>query len=232
MYWKPEARLHLSKRDAANYQNALDALAKGGFTSSANDATVAYEPNKAAPWYQYIEQRDDCEVNATYTDLLDTLNDPRISTLGAPQTNAHPVLTEDRRTPMLSYVEMKFIEAECLFQTQGPAAAHQAYLDGIAASFEENGMTGLYSNYVASNDVDPGAANLTLEHIMTQKYIALVYNPEVFADWRRTGIPALTPNTGTEIPRRLPYPNNETISNANTPSPADVTLFTPVWWDN
>ena len=66
---------------------------------------------------------------------------------------------------------------------------------------------------------------------MTQKYIALYADPEVFNDWRRTGIPELDPNTGSQIPRRLPYAEQTILLNDNTPSPADLTIFSRVWWD-
>ena len=55
--------------------------------------------------------------------------------------------------------------------------------------------------------------------------------PESFADWRRTGIPQLTPSSGTNIPRRYLYPTDEVNTNPNTPT--GVTLYTPkVFWDN
>jgi len=87
------------------------------------------------------------------------------------------------------------------------------------------------NDYLSSPAVDPGDGNLTLQHIIMQKYIALYADPEVFSDWRRTGIPQLTPNVGNEVPRRLPYAENEILSNENTPSPANVNIFTRVWWD-
>jgi hypothetical protein len=66
---------------------------------------------------------------------------------------------------------------------------------------------------------------------MTQKYIAMFLDPEAFADWRRTGIPSLTPNTGSQIPRRLPYPETEVLYNQNCPKPSVINIFTRVWWD-
>ena len=66
---------------------------------------------------------------------------------------------------------------------------------------------------------------------MTQKYIAMFMDPEVFSDWRRTGIPELDPNTGANVPRRLPYAETAVLYNENTPSPADVTIYDRVDWD-
>ncbi|MEM7658713.1 MAG: SusD/RagB family nutrient-binding outer membrane lipoprotein [Bacteroidota bacterium] len=225
------AKLHLSKRDATNYQDALDALADG-FTSAEGDARLTFgsTATASAPWYQYIEQRDDIEIGDSYVALMEGLNDPRKDAYGVLlDVPAHPIFIRERAVPLLSYTEQKFIEAEALFETSGAAAAQDAYLAAIEASFAEAGVEG-YADYVAQESVVP-ANGITLEHIITQKYIALFADPEVFSDWRRTGIPELDPNTGSTVPRRLPYAQKEILSNENTPSPADVTVFTRIWWD-
>jgi len=67
---------------------------------------------------------------------------------------------------------------------------------------------------------------------MTQKYIAMFTQPEVWSDWRRTNLPALTPNpdaTIGEIPRRFPTCIDERLYNSNAEVVGDITL--PVWWD-
>ena len=255
-----EARLvlHLSKRDGLNYQNALDILAEGGFESSADDARIVFGTTAAssAPWFQYIEQRDDINIGDSYQLLMEGLNDPRRSTHGHIldiTDDPHPIFVRDQGVALLSFLEQKFIEAECQFQTSGASAAHPAYLEAIQASFDENqtyfgrldsiqigadlfavsdlDLGNLYADYVGQTEVDPGADALTLNEIMTQKYIAMFADPEVFSDWRRTGIPTLDPNTGTAVPRRLPYAQRTILSNENTPSPADVTIYSRVWWD-
>ena len=239
---RARAYLHLGKVDAANYQNALDALAAGGFTAGGDDARLPFadNPTSAASWYQYIEQRDDIEVGDSYKALLQSLNDPRDTIFGAPLDIPHPLFKRDRAAPLLTYTEQKFIEAECLMQTSGAADAHPAYLEGIRASFAELvdpfkdfliDKDEVLDDYLAQSIIDPGAGSLTMEDIMTQKYIALFADPEVFNDWRRTGIPELVPNTGSEIPRRLPYAENEILQNTNTPSPDDIDMFDRVWWD-
>ncbi|MEM9886871.1 MAG: SusD/RagB family nutrient-binding outer membrane lipoprotein [Bacteroidota bacterium] len=224
---RARAYIHLAKVDAANYQNALNALSAGAFESSADDARLPFTTAStgSAPMYQYIEQRDDAEVGTNYVALLESLNDPRVATYGAPMdVPGHPIFVRDRQTPLMTYTEMKFIEAEALLQTGSDPMT--AYLEAIRSSFEEAGVDG-YEDYVAQASV----ADATLENIMTQKYIALFMQAETFNDWRRTGIPELTPNSGTQVPRRLPYPQTEYDLNANVPSPAEVTIFSRVWWD-
>lgn len=225
--------LHLGKVDAANYQKALDALNAGGFEGSADDCRFPFvnSPTGAAPWFQYIQQRDDIEVGDGYVALLQELNDPREATYGALLDLPHPIFKANRATPLLTYAEQKFIEAECLMQTSGPASAHAAYLEAVTTSFGEAGISSGLSDYLAQATVDPGADNLSMKEIMIQKYIALFADPESFNDWRRTGIPELTPNTGSEVPRRLPYSQNEILQNPNNPSPDDIDMFDRVWWD-
>ncbi len=230
-------KLHLAKRNGASaYTDALAALNSGGFDSADDAGLLSFgsSATTAAPWYQYIEQRDDIEVSTRFVTMLQGLNDPRETTYGALLDLPHPIYSIDRSVPLLSYAEAKFIEAECEFNANGATAAHPAYLAAIEASFAEAGQSADYAAYAAQASVDPGAASLTLENIMTQKYIALYGNYESFSDWRRTGIPDLdaTPNTGAEVPRRLPYAENEILSNENAPSPATVTIFSRVWWDN
>ncbi|MFK7949007.1 MAG: SusD/RagB family nutrient-binding outer membrane lipoprotein [Saprospiraceae bacterium] len=229
-------KLHLAKRNGASaYTDALAALA-GGFDSAADEARIQFGSGatEAAPWFQYIDQRDDIDVSPRFVARLQALSDPRESTYGAVLDLPHPIFVAARAVPIISFSEAKFIEAECALQSGDDATAHQAYLDGIAASFDETGQSADYAAYVAQTDVDPGSGSLTLEQVMTQKHIALFGNYEAFSDWRRTGFPDLTasPNTGNEVPRRLPYAENEILSNENTPSPADVTIFSRVWWDN
>ncbi len=68
---------------------------------------------------------------------------------------------------------------------------------------------------------------------MTQKYIALTAQPEIWADWRRTDIPSISPYadaTGVNnIPRRLPFGTSERTGNIN--APAQQPIVNPVWWD-
>ncbi|MEM8907590.1 MAG: SusD/RagB family nutrient-binding outer membrane lipoprotein [Bacteroidota bacterium] len=229
-------RLHLSNVNADNYQAALDALDRGAFEGEQDDAIFGFAlaATSSAPWFQYTQQRDDIDVGANYVALMEGLNDPRGAVYGAPidQGVPHPILVADRQFPLLTYTEQEFIRAEATLETRGATAAHPIYLNAIRSSFNDAGLSeSAYNDYIAQAAVDPGAASLTMEEVMTQKYIALFLDPEVFTDWRRTGIPDLTPNSGSQIPRRLPYAQNEVLSNTNTPSPTMVTQFTPVWWD-
>ncbi len=66
-----------------------------------------------------------------------------------------------------------------------------------------------------------------LNDIMTEKYIALFQNIEVWNDYKRTCLPTLTPALGrTMIPGRLPYGSTEQQTNPNTPPDPGPTLIT------
>ena len=137
---------------------------------------------------------------------------------------------------LISYREIQFIIAECLHRTNGSTTAIEtAYLKGIKASFAEAGLTEAgYSAYVSQTDINPGGANLELEdHILTQKYIGLFVQPEVFNDLRRNDFPNITPTSGTQIPVRWNYSADELLFNSNAPEDGATNLFTPrVGWDS
>ena len=85
--------------------------------------------------------------------------------------------------------------------------------------------------YLAAN-ANETDATVSLEKIMTQKYIAMFTQPEVWTDWRRTDLPALTPNPDANIqgiPRRLTTAQSERLYNSNAVVVAN--LLQPVWWD-
>ncbi|MEL7064188.1 MAG: SusD/RagB family nutrient-binding outer membrane lipoprotein, partial [Bacteroidota bacterium] len=231
------ANLHWSKTGGTSSLDAAISALGGSFTANAEGAYFPFStaPTETAPWYQYNEQRRDIAIGDSYVDLMNSLNDPRVAIYGAVLDNDHPLFIRARNYPLGTYKEVQFMLAEANFQKGEQAAAYTAYINAITADFQELEGLGLLTSadldtYIGQAEVDPGEANLTLEDIMTQKYIAMFADPEVFVDWRRTGIPALTPNSGTQVPRRLPYPEQEILFNSNTPT--QLTIFDRVTWDN
>ncbi|MEN9610774.1 MAG: hypothetical protein RLZZ628_1588 [Bacteroidota bacterium] len=228
------AYLHLGKLDAANYGKALAELAKGGFASGADDARFAFAGNGVgdAPWYQFNTNRGDIATGARYKAMLTALKDPRMASYGADLDDAHPIFTQTQAVSLATFTEQKFIEAECKLKLATPdtAAARAAMLAGIQASFTEAGVdAAAYAPYIAQSAVVPQGAPVTLQGVMIQKYLALYTDPEAYNDWRRTNIPALTPNLGTFVPRRFLYPQTELDLNSNTPK--TTKLSDRVGWD-
>ncbi len=223
-------KLHLSGRDG-NLSGVLAALDKGAFASSADDAAFGFgtTATEASPMNQYLDQRQgDTEVGASYVALLESLSDPRVATYGAIHSTDSPIFTVDQPVKLISYTEQEFMRAEALIGSD-QAGAFAALSSAITSSFVEAKITDSAADYIASLGLSESV--LSVEDIMTQKYIAMYTSPESWSDWRRTGIPVLTPNTGTEIPRRFPYPDSELLANPNTPTPADIDIFDRVWWD-
>lgn len=134
--------------------------------------------------------------------------------------------------------------------TTGTAA--QYFTDGIRAhmdqmvTYDPNCAVdpGERDTYLANNPLNAGSE---LEQINTQYWIASFMNgPEAFANFRRSGYPALTPNpygqpnnpdvpNGTFI-RRLTYPTSEISINTENVNEAisrmgPDKLSTRVWWD-
>ena len=139
---------------------------------------------------------------------------------------------------IISYDEAKFIEAEAYFRKGAgfKTQAYDAYLAGIKTSLDKMGADAADRDaYLALPTVAVGVANLTLTHIMTQKYKALFLNPETWNDARRIDYQypgfqlPLNVSTTTYV-RRLVYPSIESSRNAaNTPKITDVTQ--KLWWD-
>lgn len=223
--------LHLAKVDASNYTKALTE-AQLGFTSSADDAAVPFAGTSVTtenPWSQFNSQRADIVFTGYIYDLLAANHDPRLSAYsdgngglgalyGSPNSSVY----------IMSYDEVQFIIAECKFQTSDKAGAATAYNTAVTANLARTVGSTAYAATVTRT-----AANITLNDIMTQKYIALFLSPEVWDDWRRTGLPALTPNPNGvlngQIPRSLLYPLSEVNLNSNTPKKTN--MLVRVWWD-
>lgn len=223
------ARMYLHLGDNAN---AL-AEAKLAFASRADNMGFNYPGGgNDGGWYGFNDVRQgDIEFHPTMRAIMTGLNDTdRLGVLDQTFDADHPYLVAAIREDLITYREMQFIIAET---STDAAEKHAAYLNAIRASFEEVGLEdAAYDAYVAQNDVDPGMGSLTMEQVMTQKYIGLFVQPEAFSDWRRTGIPNLTPVAGSEVPRRWFYPENEYLFNSSSPERDDQLLFKRVGWDN
>ena len=235
--------LHLKK-----YSEALTALTNS-FADNSEDLQFNFtqKESEANPWYQFMTQRGDISMGGFLMTMMNTLSDPRRSayaekddaggysensTLGAFYASINSPV------PFSTYVEGKFIEAEAQFQGGNKAAAYTAYISAITASLEKVGVNAAdVATYLANPLVGVGEANITLKAIMEQKYIALYTQPEGWSDWRRTSFPALTPTSGNQIPRRMPYPQSERLFNGDNLravpdyNPSNTFIFTKMWWD-
>ena len=223
--------LHLSKRDAG-YADKV--LAEVTLASGLTDAQVPFTTVETAsnPWYQYYRDRFDVTMVGSWVlDAMTTMADPRKPKF-IDVTNdllADHFSAANAPVTLMSNTELLFMQAEAQSE-KNDAGAALTYEAAITSSFGEVGLTPS-ATYLTANALTGLDHTSRLSQIIKQKGIALLSQPECFNDWRRTGIPVLTPASGSSIPRRFIYPQTELSYNgANVP--ANTTLNTKVWWDN
>ena len=259
--------MRLSEVDATTAAAEFaDAYAAGGFEDGADAAILWYVDNgvNRHPIHSYMLGRDDHSVSGTLIDTLQSLNDPRLPVYaqtndageywGAPNgVLEDPALDSVSRIGtfysaadapgiLMSYAEVLFLQAEAAERGWITADAGALYEAGIRAAMAFNEIDAAdIDAYVAQAGIAYQGGAAGLEQIALQKWIALFGNgPEAYAEWRRTGVPALTPgpdaiNDGL-IPVRLFYPSSEESLNRTAVEAArarqgGATLNSPVWWD-
>jgi hypothetical protein len=247
--WALKARynLHLSKKNGATaYTNALAAVANS-YTSNSDDFKFVFgtDYSNSNPAYQFNQERAKyVAANSTYQSKLAATSDPRQaayftgtvgSAAGAANSSASAIganyASTDSPVYLMSYAELKFIEAEARFNLNATdPLAVTAYNAGLKASLQREGVYGDGTWYTAHVIT---AGTISLQKIIEQKYLSGFLELETFTDWRRTGFPVLVKAAGavtSEIPRRLPYPDDERLYNGAN-MPAGLTIINHVWWD-
>lgn len=243
--------MHLSER-GSSMQEVLDALAMG-ISANSEDMMAVYgtNGNELNNWYAFENSRGGyIHMHEYFIDLLKEIDDPRLEFYAAPDENGEysgtPLASADQSTSpvgpylatanqpltLISYEEALFLKAEALFRQGNADDAATAHNDAIKASIEKVTGAPAPADYVTAQASEDGST-ITLEKIMTHKYVALFGMVEVYNDWRRTGVPALTPNPDgvvNGIPLRYPTTLDERVNNQNATVVQDI--LTPVWWDN
>lgn len=241
--------LHLEKHNGIQPVIALLENPNAIFmASNADDFQFKFgtAASERGPRYNFESSRGDIRAAKFLVDLMNATNDPRrpayFTQVGGAYVGSGPGQNlanaskmgpfygaMDAVVPTVTYVEFKFIEAEARFKNNQKAAAADAYNAAVTASLAKHNVTD--AAWLAANAAET-EQTITLEKIMTAKYIALYLQTEVWSDWRRTGIPVLPLAANaveTQIPRRFPYPLNERLYNPNMP--AGLTITQRVWWD-
>ncbi len=122
---------------------------------------------------------------------------------------------------IMTYAELQFLLAE---------AAEKGLISGDAKAYYENGVNGSFQFYGLTTPAGylnlqetayAGTQQEKLAKIGFQKWISLYFQGlEAWFDWRRTGIPALTPGISNQnnnlIPVRFRYPIIEQALNAES----------------
>jgi hypothetical protein len=163
-----------------------------------------------------------------------------------------PALTKrDGPTFIFTYAESELLLADAAQRLGVGGDAKTHYDNGVKAAITylaQYDAKAAISVTAAQNYLDAHAYNAAtgLTQINTEYYTltcSMLDFYETWSNWRRTGIPALTPvnfpnnATGNTIPRRFPYPSAEAVNNPDNYGPAhngvpggDL-LTSRVWWD-
>lgn len=209
--------------------------------------------NSQNQWYAYEQARPQYIKMGKY--LVDTMvgtSDPRLPFYADPDTSGaysgtpkdmisltytsdvgDYISAADAPIPLVSYTEMKFIEAEAKWRQNDPGGAATAFNDAVDASVRFVADVDSAAQYFLDTYANEDAGTISLEKIMMQKYVALFGQIEAYNDFRRTGLPAISPRTGAQtstIPVRLIIPQNERLYNPNAGNYIRG-LTEPVWWD-
>lgn len=228
---------------------------------------VAGDPNNYNPWYNNytVSNRNDYAISLTLVNIMKNNGsgtDPRLPKYGEVLTGGVVGLQYGRTTAInipnafsklgdafrgqgsplaiFTYAQVLFAKAEAAKRgwiAGGDASAATFYNDGIDASLAQNGAAD--ATFKTQTGIVYNAAT-GYEQIATQRYVATYLDGfEGWAEWRRTGYPALAPgpnSTLAAIPRRIVYPASDKTTNAanyakvvaqqGADSPA-----TRVWWD-
>lgn len=223
-----KARLYLHTKDYSLCKTEL-------ISANGIDVKFKFESPASGPMRQFDDNRfgDLVYMESYLFSTMSNIGDSRIYAYVDTSYNSLGSVFYDAAAPIyfISAMEQKFMEAEILARDNDPTAA-TVLADAVQMSFDFTGdTTGMAASMAAYPYQDTDPLNDRLRAVMMQKYFAMFLQPETFADWRRTGYPNISPNSGSNIPRRFLYPTDETNTNSNTPG--GVTLYTPrIFWDN
>ncbi len=237
---------------------------------SAQITYLAAQPD-ANPIYETIVYgtRTEYKMSSVFIDKLTSYADPRLSVMAAKndkdlyvgnipgQENSSNYLgfsspgslylSPTLKGVILSYAQVEFYLAEAASRgliSGGIPESLVHFTKGIEANFVFNGLTAAEGTAYSllpsvTYSTVPGAKN----SIGDQMWISLFGQGfEAWSEWRRTGIPALSPvldAAETTIPKRLYYNSNEIALNKVNYNAAVVllgaggdNLTTPIWWMN
>lgn len=146
----------------------------------------------------------------------------------------------------VTFSQTQFLLAEAVIRGWATGDPGALYISGIRGHMEQMAE---YNAKIEESEIqtylvaNPLLTATALEQINTQYWVASFLNGwELFANFRRSGYPALTKNPypGSEITgdfiRRMPYPDRELIVNSGNLNEAisrqgPDNLNTRVWWD-
>lgn len=173
------------------------------------------------------------------SDLLTDVNDRpanfwggTFATTTAPSTDAGSryVFTNGPKFPIITASEIQFIKAEAMYRKGDKAGALAAYKKGIELNFEQL-RTDYETNVPVANRISdvtrdaflnnpiviPTSADLSLSHIMMQKYVAMYAwgVVETWVDLRRYHYTDTETSTGLQVYREFTPPTGSDLYSRN-----------------
>jgi hypothetical protein len=244
------------------------ALAAGVMTSNGDNLVfkhLANAQNESYWWDQVNDQkRKWWALSKTLVDIMKPANDPRLPVYGDKNsggeyvgltfgqtdnlsTTAYSLMgtqiwKQDAPNYLVTYAQALFAQAEAAklgWIAGGDAKAEELYNLAITQSVQQwTGSTTGASDLFNHATVKYNAAT-ALQQIATQRWVHLfMHGYEAWAEWRRTGVPALTEPQGTAVPRRQGYPVDEQFTNKSNYQDAVQRQFSgaddlkgKLWWD-
>lgn len=140
----------------------------------------------------------------------------------------------DAPLDIMTFSELKFIEAEAALAANNQGRANTAFRTAVRASFDQLGVSETARDQYLQDAYGDDAADIDIDDIFREKYVALFLSPETWVDARRydynyTDLTLAENAVLNAFPVRLQYPNTELDRNRiNTPT---VTLLEPIFWD-
>lgn len=176
-----------------------------------------------------------------------------------PNTRVTYSVYQPQATPFFEfpYAEVAFLQAEAVVRGFITGDANAFYQAGITANMQSLALLpgnptispAQIQAYLAKN-ILAGTTDQQIALINTEFWVSgFIFDAdEVWANWRRSGYPVLTPNPNTitgptsspgAIPRKMPYPQSEFTYNAVNVNNAlkaygglnDFNAAARVWWD-
>jgi hypothetical protein len=226
--------MHWAEVDPGNYQRAL-AEANQGITAVANNLMTVHNAavsTEWSMWYQFYQSRDSyTRAGKFMVDLMKARNDPRLKIYYRPLANGDVLganigeqvtsnmsllgtgfSSQGSPFPLITYEENELIKAECNFKLNNESAALQNLNNVRAAVAAKWTVT-----YPALSGLSGQAL---LDEILTEKYLSLFLQIEVWNDYKRNCFPKLVTYQGQPIPGRVFYSDDERNTNPNIPSPS------------
>jgi hypothetical protein len=210
-----------AKLGAAAYDSAVVAADSGIRDPSGAVDFVSFHTataNTANLWSDFQSiYLGDIAAGGTIIDIMNATSDPRLPAYFGTDNNGNYTGSDTASGNTLSTLS-NARSAQTFAQPIVTYAENQLIIAEASCQLGQLGAaTTAFNAEQAAVGVTP-ASPVNLSAIMTEKYVQLFQNPEVWNDWKRTGWPNLLPLGGQAgIPRRLTYPVSETSANPNIP---------------